>query len=120
MQKQHSGGVSEIRFILVIMIPKKREKCKRKTCENHVQSVNFESGIFIESYRGDEMKRSSGMRYARNGIGRAVARGFCLAASVLALLALGGKVGTEIAAVSRGEITAAQMFVELGEWLQGE
>lgn len=66
------------------------------------------------------MKRFSRVTRKRSGLGRAVVRGLCLAASVLALVAFGGKVGTGISRVSRGEITAAQMFVELGNWLQGD
>lgn len=56
---------------------------------------------------------------ARGEVGAAVARGACLAAVVLALLMLGREIGVGAAAVSRGEMTAAEMLVDLGEWMRG-
>ena len=66
------------------------------------------------------MRRLKKATDGRWGIGAAVARGACLAAAVIAVVALGREIGMGATAVRRGEITAADMLVELGEWLRGE
>lgn len=64
------------------------------------------------------MRRDRG-RTPRAGVGADVARGLCLSAAVLALLLLGHEIGVGVRAVSRGDITPAQMLVDLGEWMRG-
>ena len=66
------------------------------------------------------MKQSGRPESARGGTGAAVARGACLAAVLLALLVLGREIGMGIGAVKRGEMTAAEMLTDLGEWMRGQ
>lgn len=65
------------------------------------------------------MRRKKRMRRRRAEIGAEMARGACLAATVLALLMLGHEIGSGAAAVYRGEITAAEMLTNFGEWMRG-
>ena len=57
---------------------------------------------------------------ARDSAARAVVRGLCLAAALLALIALGMQITQGVTAVVRGDQTVAQMLSALGAWLRGE
>ena len=56
---------------------------------------------------------------ARRALARSLSKGLCLAAAVLALIALGAELAKGIAAVAREEMTMAQMLSALGAWLRG-
>ena len=55
----------------------------------------------------------------RGGVARSMAGGLCLAAAVLALIALGMQIFQGVSAVAGGEMTVAQMLAALGAWLCG-
>lgn len=57
---------------------------------------------------------------ARDSAARAVVRGLCLAAALLALIALGMQITQGVTAVVRGDQSVAQMLSALGAWLRGE